>query len=260
MAPLPLLGPDEPGPVSLRRPRGRSAFLFTADHAGRRIPRTLGTLGLSARERARHIAWDIGIAGLTRRLSAALDATALLQRYSRLVIDCNRPREALSAFPEISDGTEIPGNRNLSEAEKERRRRAIFTPYHAAIEALIESRAKAGLRILYVAMHSFTPVFGGKPREMQCAVLHDRNPRLSLALFQLLSQEKNLIVAENAPYRLSDRTDYGVPVHAEARGLDYLEIEIRQDLIADTAGEIAWAERLARLLPAAANRIDGRCR
>ncbi|MGH7103165.1 MAG: N-formylglutamate amidohydrolase [Acetobacteraceae bacterium] len=259
MALLPLLGPDEPGPVSLRRPRGRSAFLFTADHAGRRIPCALGTLGLSAGERTRHIAWDIGIAGVTRRLAATLDAAAVLQRYSRLVIDCNRPRKAASAFPEISDGTDVPGNRNLSEVEKERRRLAIFTPYHAAIEAQIESRAKSGLTTLYVAMHSFTPVFGGNPRKMQCAVLYDRNPRLSLALFRLLSQEENLVVAENAPYRLSDHTDYGVPVHAEARGLDYLEIEIRQDLIADAAGETAWAERLARLLPVAANLIDERC-
>ncbi len=259
VAPLARLGPDEPGPVSLRHPHGRSPFLFTADHAGRRIPRALGTLGLSARERSRHIGWDIGIAGVTRRLAATLDAASVLQRYSRLVIDCNRPREAASAFPEISDGTEIPGNRNLTEAGKEHRRRAIFTPYHAAIEALIESRAEAGRRTIYVALHSFTPVFGGKPRPMHCALLHDRNPRLSLALFQLLSREENLVAAENAPYRLSDQTDYGVPAHAEARGLDYLEIEIRQDLIADAAGETAWAERLARLLPAAAALIDVRC-
>lgn len=259
MAPLLLLAPDEPGPVSLRRPHGRSPFLFTADHAGRRIPRALATLGLSARERSRHIAWDIGIAGVTQRLAATLGATAVLQRYSRLVIDCNRPLAAASAVPEISDGTAIPGNRNLTAALKERRRRAIFVPYHAAIAASIESRAEAGRPTLYIAMHSFTPVFGGQPRPMHCAVLYDRNPRLSRALFQLLSAEKNLIVAENAPYRLSDQTDYGVPVHAEARGLDYLEIEIRQDLIADDAGEAAWAERLARLLPAAARLIGEQC-
>ncbi|MGH7066864.1 MAG: N-formylglutamate amidohydrolase, partial [Acetobacteraceae bacterium] len=196
--------------------------------------------------------------GVTRRLAATLDATLVLQRYSRLVIDCNRPLAAASAIPEISDGTEIPGNKNLPEAAKERRRRAIFVPYHAAIAALIEGRVQAGRPTLYVAMHSFTPVFGGKERPMHCAVLYDHNPRLSRALFQLLSAEKNLIVAENAPYRLSDQTDYGVPVHAEGRGLDYLEIEIRQDLIADEAGEAAWAQRLARLLPAAAGLIDGK--
>lgn len=256
MAPLPLLAPDEPHPVSLRRPHGRSVFLLTADHAGRLIPRALGTLGLPPRERTRHIAWDIGIASVTRRLSTALDATAVLQRYSRLVIDCNRPPAVASAFPEISDETRVPANAALSAAEKERRRRAIFEPYHAAIAALIASRQAAGQPTLYVAMHSFTPVFQGEARKMQCAVLYNRNPRLSLALFQLLRTEGDLIVAENAPYRVSDATDYGVPVHAEAAGLDYLEIEIRQDLISHPAGQAAWAERLARLLPQAARQID----
>lgn len=257
MAPLPLLALDEPDPASLLRPNGRSPFLLTADHAGRLIPRALGTLGLCSRERARHIAWDIGIACVTRRLAAALDATAVLQRYSRLVIDCNRPPDVPSAFPEISDGTRIPGNVALPAADKERRRRAIFEPYHTAIAALIACRRAAGQPTLYIAMHSFTPVFGATSRDMHCAVLHDRNPRLSLALFHLLRAEGDLIVAENAPYRLTDQTDYGVPVHAEAAGLDYLEIEIRQDLILGAAGQAAWAERLARLLPVAARTIVG---
>jgi len=255
MARLPLLAPDEPPPVRLLRAAGRSEFLLIADHAGRRIPRALGTLGLPARERARHIAWDIGIAGLTRRLSAALDATAVLQRYSRLVIDCNRPPHVAGAFPEISESTEVPGNQSLSLAEKERRRRAIFDPYHAAIAERIAGRRAAGRRTLYVAMHSFTPIYRGEARKMHCAVLYNRNSRLSHALARLLRGEGDLVVAENQPYRVSDQTDYGVPVHAEAGGLDYLEIEIRQDLIAEEAGQVAWAERLARLLPAAAETI-----
>ncbi len=255
MAPLPLLAPDEPHPVSLRRAHGRSAFLLTADHAGRLIPRALATLGLPPAERTRHIAWDIGIAAVTRLLSASLDATAVLQRYSRLVIDCNRRPEVPSAFPEISDGTKVPANASLSAAEKERRRRAIFEPYHAAIAAAIASRRAAGRPTLYVALHSFTPVFGGEARTMHCAVLYNRNPRLSLALARLFRAEGDLIVAENAPYRLTDATDYSVPVHAEAAGLDYLEIEIRQDLISRPAGQAAWAERLARLLPAATGQI-----
>lgn len=257
MTALPLLGPDEPRPVAVRRRHGRSAFLFTADHAGRRIPRALGTLGLPPAERIRHIAWDIGIAAVTRQLSTALDATAVLQRYSRLVIDCNRRPDVASAFPEVSDATRVPANTALPPAEKARRRRAIFDPYHAAIASLIASRSTSGQPVFYVAMHSFTPVMAGQTREMHCAVLYDRNPRLSRALLQLLRAEADLIVTENAPYRLSDQTDYGVPVHAEACGLDYLEIEIRQDLIADAAGQAAWAQRLARLLPDAAGLLAG---
>ncbi|MDA8051912.1 MAG: N-formylglutamate amidohydrolase [Rhodospirillales bacterium] len=251
MAPLPLLAPDEPAPVHVLRPAGRSDFLLTADHAGRRIPRALGTLGLPPRERARHIAWDIGIAGVTRRLAAALDAPAVLQRYSRLVIDCNRPPHAPGAFPEISEATKVPGNVALSPAEKERRRRALFDPYHATITEMIARRRAEGKPTIYIAMHSFTPFFRGEWRPMHCAVLYNLNPRLSHILARLLLAEGDLVVAENAPYRVTDETDYGVPVHAEAADLDYLELEIRQDLIADAAGEAAWAERLARLLPTA---------
>ncbi len=250
-----LLGEDDPVPVRRLNPRGKSDFLLTADHAGRRIPRALGDLGLAAAERRRHIAWDIGIAGLTRRLAARLDAVAALQRYSRLVIDCNRPPGVASAFPEVSETTVVPGNAGLTAVQKERRRQAIFAPYHAAITAELTRRRVAGRGCVYVAMHSFTPIFKGVARGMECAVLYHRRPRLSHALAALLRAEGDLVVGENEPYRVSDQTDYGVPVHAERNGLDYLEIEIRQDLIATAAGEEAWAERLGRLLPAALERI-----
>jgi predicted N-formylglutamate amidohydrolase len=252
---LPLLGPGEPFPVRQLNPHGGSDFLLTADHAGRRIPASLGTLGLSRGELGRHIAWDIGIAGVVRRMARALDAAALLQRYSRLVIDCNRQPSVPSAFPEVSEMTVVPGNRGLSPEEKARRREAIFTPYHDAIAAVIARRRAAGRRTVYIAMHSFTPVFKGVARTMHCAVLFNRNPRLSLALAQLLRAEGDLEVGENEPYRVTDQTDYGVPVHAERGGLDYVEIEIRQDLITTLAGQAAWAERLARLLPIADQRI-----
>ena len=250
-----MLGLDEPFPVRQVNPNGRSDFLLTADHAGRRIPASLGTLGLSRGELGRHIAWDIGIAGVVRRMARALDAAALLQRYSRLVIDCNRQPGVPSAFPEVSEMTEVPGNRALSPEEKARRRQAIYKPYHDAISAIIARRRAAGRRTLYVAMHSFTPIFKGAARKMHCAVLFNRNPRLSLILSALLRAEGDLEVGENEPYRLSDATDYGVPVHAEQGGLDYVEIEIRQDLITTLAGQALWAERLARLLSIADRRI-----
>lgn len=245
-----LLGDDEPCAFNVMHADGRSPFLFTADHAGRRIPRALGDLGVSAADMDRHIAWDIGIAGVTRALAEALDATAIFQTYSRLVMDCNRPPHVPSAFPEVSEATRVPGNIGLGEADKLARRRAIFDPYHAEIARLLAVRAKR--RTVYVAMHSFTPVFLQNVREMHVAVLFNRNPRASHLLAELLRAEPGLVVGENAPYRVSDETDYGVPVHAEQGGLDYIELEIRQDLIEDAAGQAAWAARLARLLPVVA--------
>jgi len=224
-----------------------SRFFLTADHAGRRIPKALGDLGVAPEEMERHIAWDIGIAGVTRRLAVSLAATAILQVYSRLVIDCNRRPDVPSAFPVVSEATPIPGNMALTEADKALRQRAIFDPYHGEIARLLAARLTRNP--VYVAMHSFTPIYLGGARGMEVAVLYNRSPRLSQRLAALLRAEGDVVVAENEPYHVSDMTDYGVPVHAEAAGLDYLEIEIRQDLIADAAGQVAWAERLARLLP-----------
>ena len=244
---MPLLADDEPAAFSLLHARSRSPFLLTADHAGRLIPKSLGTLGLGPEDLARHIAWDIGIAQVTKGLAAALGAAAVLQTYSRLVIDCNRSPEMPSAFPAVSEETKIPGNAALNEAEKLARQQAIFDPYHKAITQALDQRATQAP--LYVAMHSFTPVYLQVQRPMHVAVLYHRSPRASKLLAGLLRHEPELVVAENAPYQMSDACDYSVPVHAERRGLDYLEIEIRQDLIADAAGQGEWVARLARLLP-----------
>jgi predicted N-formylglutamate amidohydrolase len=249
-----LLDADEPPPFKILNPTGRSRFLLTADHAGRAVPRALGDLGVAAADFKRHIAWDIGIAGVTAALAARLDAVAILQTYSRLVVDCNRRPDVASAFPVVSEATAVPGNAGLTEADRRARLEAIFEPYHRAIARLIAART---VPPVYVAMHSFTPEYLGVRRAMEVAVLFNRAPRLSLALAALLREEGDLAVAENEPYRVTDETDYGVPVHAERGGLDYVEIEIRQDLIADEAGQAAWAARLARLLPLALARMEG---
>src|SRR5438045_1825194 len=254
-AELRLLAEDDPAPVRVLRPAGRSDFLLSGDHAGRAIPHRLGALGLPETERARHIAWDIGIAGVTERLSEALDATAVLQSYSRLVIDCNRQPGLDSSIPTISELTEIPGNEGLTTAEREARRREIFMPYHERIAAVTEARARAGRRVVLVAMHSFTPVFKGVRRQVEIGVLYNRDTRLAHILLDLLRAEGDLAVGDNEPYAVGDLTDYTVPVHAERRGLAHVEIEIRQDLIADAAGQAAWAARLARLLSAADARL-----
>jgi predicted N-formylglutamate amidohydrolase len=252
-----LLQDDDPAPVRVLREAGRSDLFLTADHAGRAIPRSLGRLGLPDSELDRHIAWDIGIGGVTERLSAALDATAVLQAYSRLVIDCNREPSVPSSIPEISETTDVPGNRGLSAEARAARREKIFEPYHARIGALLDARQAIARRTVYVAMHSFTPVFKGESRAMQVGVLYNRDVRLAAIMLELLRAEGDLVVGDNAPYAVSDVTDYGVPVHAERRGLPHVEIEIRQDLIADEAGQAQWAARFTRLLQAADSRLRG---
>jgi predicted N-formylglutamate amidohydrolase len=251
MAKAALLEPDEPDPVTIENESGDSVLFLTCEHAGRAFPRRLGRLGLPEAETLRHIAWDIGIGAVGRELSRLLNAAVILQSYSRLVIDCNRDPNVPSSIPEISETTEIPGNRSLDEAERAVRADAIFHPYHNAISAALDRRAAAGRASVLVALHSFTPVFKGVPRPWHVAVLFNRDPRLAHALAELLRAESGLMVGENEPYRVSDLTDYTVPVHGERRGLPHVEIEIRQDLITDPAGQREWAGRLARLLPAA---------
>jgi predicted N-formylglutamate amidohydrolase len=250
-----LLAPDEPSPVRILRPEGKSDLLLAADHAGRLIPRALGTLGLDEVERGRHIAWDIGIAGVTEQLAELLDATAVLQVYSRLVIDCNRTLHHPTSIPPISESTPIPGNESLSTAERDARRLAVFDPYHAALAGLIDQRKAAGRRTVLVAMHSFTPVFKSVARRVEVGVLFHHETPLSRIMLELLQAEGDLVVGANEPYAITGDSDYTVPVHGEARGLDHVEIEIRQDLIGDAAGQAAWARRMARLLSSANSRL-----
>jgi predicted N-formylglutamate amidohydrolase len=247
----PLLDPDDPAAVTFVNENGASVFFLTCDHGGRAFPRRLGRLGLAEADSFRHIAWDIGIAEVGRRLSAALDAALIVQTYSRLVIDCNRDPSVPSSIPEVSEDTEIPGNHNLSEAERTARREAIFRPYHDRIADALDRRQAQGRASVLVALHSFTPVFLGVSRPWEIGVLFNRDERLARPLIELLRADGDLVMGENEPYRVTDLTDYTVPVHGERRGLPHVEIEIRQDLIPEPAGQTAWAGRLARLLPAA---------
>ena len=241
-----LLTAEDPSPVRVLREDGTSDLFLTADHAGRVIPKALGQLGVSDAEMQRHIAWDIGIAAVTAHLSDLLDATAVLQTYSRLVIDCNRDPSWTSAMPEISENTAIPGNIGLSAEAKAERVKEIFLPYHDRIRHLLDARA--GRRTVLVAMHSFTPSFKGESRAMDVGMLYNRDARLAYILLDLLRREGDLVVGDNAPYAITDDSDYGVPIHGEKRGLAHIEIEIRQDLIASSDGQLNWARRFARLL------------
>lgn len=250
-----LIGADESAPVTIHNAGGRSPLLIVADHAGKLIPRALGTLGVSDSERARHIGWDIGIAPVCRRLADALDACLIQQNYSRLVIDCNRPPGTETSMPAISELTPIPGNVNLSDADKAARIAEIFQPYHDAIAVELDRRKNSGLPVALIAMHSFTAVYKGVSRPWHAGVLYNRDARFARRLRILLEQETHLVIGDNEPYSVDDFTDHTIPVHGERRALHHIAIEIRQDLIGGEAGQIEWAERLARLLPLAYREI-----
>lgn len=246
----PLLGEHDPPPFRAREGHLDSPFVLAADHAGQLIPHALGTLGLSSAELDTHIAWDIGIAGVTDRLAHELGAFLVLQTYSRLVIDCNRPLEASTSIVDHSDQTAIPGNRALSPEQAAARAQAIFHPYHQRILAELERRERAQQQTIFIAMHSFTPYFKGFDRPWHCGVLYNRDDRLARPLIQLLASE-GLEVGDNQPYFVSDDSDYAIPHYGERRGHLHVELELRQDLITSAEQQASWATLLARVLPAA---------
>jgi predicted N-formylglutamate amidohydrolase len=220
-------------------------MLLLGDHAGRAIPSVLGNLGLPGADLERHVAWDIGVAGLGAALARRLDAVFIRQSYSRLVIDCNRdPRARDSVAPE-SDNTPVPGNQDLTEAARAVRVEAIFRPYHAAIAAELERRA--GRPTLLVSLHSFTPRMAGVSRPWRFGVLHRNDSPLSRAMLAQLRLRFGDDVGDNQPYAM-DGVDFTIPYHADPRGLDYLELEVRQDEIADLTRQEAVADLLAPFL------------
>jgi predicted N-formylglutamate amidohydrolase len=246
--PYRLLESDEPVAVLEERRSGSSNFVIVVDHASRRIPRRLGTLGLPAAELERHIAWDIGALGVATQVAAALDAPLLAQNYSRLVIDCNRDPSVASSIPVIGETIAIPGNIGLDAAHVQARRTEIFDPYHQRVRALLDERFAAGRISILVAQHSMTNVFKGAHREMHAAVLYNRDRRFAGIVLDKLRSETGLIIGDNEPYFVSDETDYTIPHHAEVRSLAHVEIEIRQDLLQNDVGQAEWARRITRVL------------
>ena len=243
-----LLSEGEPPATAVERPKAASPFFFTCDHASARIPRKLGRLGLSDSDLSRHIAWDIGAASVAGMLSAHFDATLMLQNYSRLVIDCNRPVEAPSSIPTVSEDTAIPGNQAPDPAEVAARRREIFDPYHEAIVSELDWRQQAGRHTVLVSVHSFTPHYQGETRPWDLGILFNRDRRLGDRLITLMDEDNDIVIGENQPYSIDDETDYTIPVHGEMRGLLHIMIEMRQDHIAEAAGQRLWFEKLAKAL------------
>lgn len=254
-----LLGTEDAAPVTVVNPKGASSFLLIGDHAGNAVPKALGSLGLSDAELSRHIGWDIGIGELGALLAERLDAVFVRQTYSRLVIDCNRSPSQPDLIAEVSDGTVVPGNAGLADADHAVRLAEIHAPYQAAIAAELARRDEAGMTTVIVALHSFTPAMRGPLRDQQrpwhIGILHDGGDTgFAHALLAVLRDEPDLVVGDNEPYRM-DLIDYTIPRHAYPARRPYAEIEIRQDLLGSTEGCAAWADRLARLLPMAFARL-----
>jgi predicted N-formylglutamate amidohydrolase len=246
--PRTLLGADEAPPFTIESRPARWPALLVCDHASNRIPRSLVGLGVPDSALQQHIAWDIGAADLVRALGARLELPAVLAGYSRLVIDCNRHLEDPSSIVAESDGIPVPGNRGLGPAQRETRARAVFWPYHRAIDQVLEDiRSARGVPAL-IAVHSFTPKMHGAFRPWHCGILWDRDPRLALPLMEGLRRETGLVVGDNEPYSGRHPADYTVDTHAENRGWPHVCVEIRQDLIASAKGVGEWAERLERVL------------
>ena len=242
-----LLSPGDPEPLIVQNTSGSSSHLLVCDHAGRGIPRRLERLGLAERDLERHIAWDIGAGATASLVGRALDACVVKQVYSRLVADCNRrPDDPTLAAP-ISDGILVPGNADLSPGAIADRIAAIHAPYHSGIATVLDQRQAEGRPAAVVSVHSFTPTMNGMDRPWHVGVLHGGDSLLSQRMLALLMAEDGLVVGDNQPYELCE-VDYTIPRHAQGRGLDYLELEIRQDLIAEGAGQVRLAELLARLL------------
>jgi len=237
-----LLGASDPFPVEIINPAGNADVLLICEHAGREIPSSLGDLGIAASEMDRHIAYDIGARDLACLLAERLDARLVAQRYSRLVIDCNRPTEAADSIPRVSDGTEIPANIGLDDLQKAQRAREIFQPFDAALgDAIRTKRPKA-----IFAIHSFNPTLAGVPRPWDIGFLYRKDETTSPALERYLKQAApDLNIGMKEPYRISDASDWFVPVHGEANGIAHSLVEVRNDHIAHRDGVVRFADLLA---------------
>lgn len=248
---LPIVGPDDP-PAYLRlNPKGSARAIVVADHARNRIPAALDRLGLPHAPLERHIAYDIGVEWMTRRLAARLDAPALMHGYSRLIIDPNRPLDDPTSICAISDGVVVPGNRHVDEDQAAARAAAFHRPYHAAVDAEIRRLEGQGTVPAVVSVHSFTPHMRGSVRPWHVGILWAEDGRIPVPFMAALERSgDDICVGDNEPYSGRNLHGYTMETHALPRGLPNVLIEVRQDLIGTEPEAVAWADRLAdALLP-----------
>ena len=222
--------------------------VLVCEHAGIAIPSMMGSLGLTPEQLKSHIAWDPGAEKVTRLLAGVLGCAAVIQRYSRLVYDCNRPPDSADAMRETSDGIVISGNRDLPEEERNWRTASIYKPFHEAISQLLDERKERGIDTVLVTIHSFTPLFEGKKRAVEVGILHDEDQRLGSFLLADETFSGGIDMRRNDPYGPQDGVTHTLKLHGISRAIPNVMIEIRNDLIAGAKDQKIWAERIAGAL------------
>ena len=225
--------------------QGVSPIVLVCEHASNHIPTYLNNLGLRRNDLERHIAYDIGAAGVARVLAQALDAPLIVNRFSRLIYDCNRAPNHVAAVPIVSEIYEISSNANLSTSQRQRRIDEVYRPFHRALEDALDKRAAARIPTAVVSIHSFTRVYHGMRREVDLGLLFDRNDHMAKAFGP---GPDGFTTRFNEPYGPENGVMHLMNVHGYARGLHHLMIEICNDLIDTPAGQEKWAMHLARPL------------
>jgi predicted N-formylglutamate amidohydrolase len=254
-APAPLAAPIINESYEIIPGRSDAGLILICDHAVNALPESYSTLGLPRPELERHIAYDIGAYGLTRRLSRALGVPAISSRFSRLLIDPNRGLDDPTLIMRLSDGAVVPGNRHVDAEERARRVATYYEPYHLAIDDLIEQCTAAGVPPVLLSIHSFTEHWKGAPRPWHAAILWDRDHRFSVPLLEALRADRSLVVGENEPYDGKLAGDC-MWQHGTRRGLAHTILEVRQDLIREEEGQAQWAERIAAAVRGILDRTD----
>ncbi|OLF54398.1 N-formylglutamate amidohydrolase [Pseudomonas chlororaphis] len=231
----------------LLREDSEHPLILVCEHASRYIPAALDDLGLTPEAAREHIAWDPGALELAQNLSQTLGATLIFANYSRLLVDLNRPTQAHDSIPLQSEIYQIPGNQNLDEATREYRRKQLFKPFHTRLSGLIDARLAAGRPVRVVGIHSFTPLYYGQRRTLEMGVLFGRAERYAERLLEGMSVH-DVKIAGNEPYKIDALSDMTVPAHGDARGLDSVLIEVRNDLLRTPQAVQCWTDYLAPLL------------
>lgn len=226
----------------------KSRVIVVCEHASNHIPSAWGDLGLTDAQRQAHIAWDPGALAVSRGLSQRLDAVLIHAPVSRLIYDCNRAPDMPGAMPARSEVHDIPGNGMISAAERLARTEAVYLPWATGLHGLIAKRIASGLRPVVITVHSFTPIYHGKPRRVEFGVIHDADPHLSVAILNAAHKLTGLQAELNAPYSAADDVTHTLRVQATPYGLPNAMLEIRNDLIATPEAAGAMADQLAAVL------------